>query len=219
MICFLVVLTFFFCTSISAKCLDDLTVSGYTLVPKFDNSIKKYNVFIKGNSVNIKGKSKYDIDGIGNYVIDEDKKDIIISCKNETYKITVFKDGYEEKNIAKLKNILVEGFDISFDPDVFYYEIDSDTIPKIEYIPCSYKTKVSLNEEEDIIKIDVSNYDDINTYIIKINKSIPVYANKSVEKKKLTKVENTIVISLIVIIDLFIIILVYKKFFGVIKRK
>ena len=216
---FLVVFTFFFCVKIDAKCLTDLSITGYTLVPKFNSNTYKYNVFIKGNSINIKGKSKYDINGLGNHIIDEAKKDIIITCKDEEYKISVFKDSYKEESKAKLKNLIIEGFDISFDPDTFYYEIDADTTPNIKYETYSYKDNVSLVEEDNIITIDVSTYDDINTYKIKINKSLPVYASKTSEKKKLTKVENTIVISSIVIFDLLILFLIYKKLFRVVKRK
>ena len=216
---FLVVFTFFFCVKIDAKCLNDLSVTGYTLVPNFNSNTHKYNVFIKGNSINIKGKSKYDINGLGSYMIDENKKDIIITCKNEEYKISVFKDGYKEESKAKLKNLIIEGFDISFDPDTFYYEIDSDTTPNIKYETYSYKDNVSLSEEDNIITIDVSTFDDINTYTIKINKTISVYAPKKAEKKKLTNVENTIVISFIVILDLLVLFLIYKKLFGIVKRK
>ena len=54
---FLVVFTFLFCTKINAKCLSDLSVTGYTLVPNFNNNTQINSG--KKNSPPLKNFSKF----------------------------------------------------------------------------------------------------------------------------------------------------------------
>jgi len=39
--------------------MKEISITGYELVPNFNTNTHKYNVFINGNSILIKGKSNY----------------------------------------------------------------------------------------------------------------------------------------------------------------
>lgn len=171
---FLEVLTFLLCINVNGKCLSDLDVTGYSLVPSFNTNTYKYNVFINGNSISIKGKTntKFEIEGLGNFDVTKNNEIYNIKCNNEIYKINVIKNSNQvESDNAYLEELFIDGVDISFDKDTFYYEID-----RIDNINLHYEVENSLSvveeiEEDNRIILNVTSYDKTktNTYIIKIN--------------------------------------------------
>ena len=174
-IIFLEVLTFLLCLNVNAKCMDDINVIGYNLVPSFSTNTYKYNVYINGNSITIKGTSKdikSKIEGLGTFDSLENINDYYITCDNEKYLIRAIKnaDSISEDN-AYLSSLVIEGYDISFDKEVFNYEIDKDKDVKVNYELENYASTLVYTEEDNFIRIEVTSEDKTksNVYEIKIN--------------------------------------------------
>lgn len=222
-IVFLEVLTFLFCINVDAKCMSDINVIGYTLVPRFDTNTYKYNVYISGNSISIKGTStnkKSIIEGLGTFDSPNNINDYTIKCDDETYLIRVFKkEEVVEKDNAYLKNISVLGYDINFKKDVFEYDIEKDENKEINvtYELENYKSTLVYNEEDNIIKLEVTSEDktNTNTYIIKINalENVSNIENNTIKKKELNNYEKSIVIFVLGIVLLTIMCFLKKLIF------
>ena len=242
-----VVVTFFsFAPNISA--LENIKVGDYELVPYFSDYITKYNVFVSPTeeSVNISALLSEEDDyvtGIGNISIIDGKNEVTLKVvkKNmeiDTYEINIFKNykenlDYENATLSKLE---IEGVDINFNPNTYEYEINIEQQERlnINYVQTSeFSTvKISGNSNfkigENIIKIAVTSKDKntTNIYVIKANKIISVFEEKSSEveeinilgKETLTKKEtNIITISIISICFILIVFAFYLLF--VIKKK
>lgn len=173
---FLVVITFFFCDFVYAGCMKEISITGYELVPKFNTNTHKYNVFINGNSILIKGKSKNDnstISGLGNFDVLSDKSEFIIKCDNEKYVIKTFKEGYvEDGSDAHLSSLEIIGSKIDFDKNKFHYEVIKNNELDIEYDLSDDRATALITENaNNEIIISVTSYDKSNNleYIIKVN--------------------------------------------------
>lgn len=193
-----VLITFLFCSKIHAACIKKINVIGYTLVPNFSTSTKKYNVYISGSSVTFKAEKfneKSIVGGLGTFNLKNDKEDFYIKCETETYKITVFKD-YKETSTdnAYASFININDIKLNFDKNNFNYEVDSlnEEDLKIDYELEDSRASSTLseitNEEEHTkeIVLSITSFDKeiTNVYKIKINNIKPVYKEEVEEEVK-----------------------------------
>lgn len=219
---FLVVFTFFFCDFVNASCMKEISITGYELVPKFNTNTYKYNVFINGNSILIKGKSKNEnsnITGLGNYDVLSDKSEFVIECDDEKYIIKTFKDNLvEDSKDAYLSFLEVSGAYIEFDRNTFVYEIERQENIDIKYsLSDDRASAVVIENDKNEIVITVTSYDKTNVkeYIIKMNelKKVNLSNNDSKKVREMNNYEKSGVILLLSCSVLFIINFIRKKIF------
>lgn len=219
---FLVVITFFFCDFVYAGCMKEISITGYELVPKFNTNTHKYNVFINGNSILIKGKSKNDnstISGLGNFDVLTDKSEFIINCDNEKYVIKTFKNGYvDDGSDAHLSSLEVIGSNLVFDKNKFHYEVVNNGDIDIEYNLSDDRATASITENDNNeIIISVTSYDKSSTleYVIKVNEleNVNALTNNKDKIREMKTPAKVIVILLLSFGVLVIMNFIRKKLF------
>lgn len=188
-----IIISFFsFCIYIYG--LENIKVEGEDIFPTFDPNIKVYNVYTNKEEVNIilnLETNETTNNELNNIKLNKglNKKDIIILKNNEEIKYTVniYKDftKSDNENEATLNNLIIENYEIDFEPNKYNYEIvltepvDHLNIKYTTFNPNAY-VKVTGNSNFQIgdnkIKILVKsqNGKNIQEYSIKVNNSIPV---------------------------------------------
>jgi len=202
--------------------MKEISITGYELVPNFNTNTHKYNVFINGNSILIKGKSKNDnstISGLGNFDVLTDKGEFIITCDDEKYIIKTFKNGYvDDGSDAYLSSLEVAGNKIEFDKNQFYYEVIKNDNIDIEYDLSDDRATAIVNENDNNeIVISVTSYDKSNNldYVIKINEleNVSTKNNKKDKIREMNNLEKSIVILMLSLGVLAIMNFIRKKLF------
>ena len=209
--------------------LEKITINNDNLIPIFEKDLKKYNYFTSSDKVLISVKKSENeiINGDGLFEVkDGENEFIIISNIDGEYIINVYKN-YQKKELefGKLKSLRIDGYDIDFDSDKYEYDIviNNEDMLNINYEllnDSSYvdvKGNGNFNKETNLIVINV---DDINTYKIKVHKTIDVIKNISEEdneikemsyaKKEIVKL-IIITISCIIVFSMFYILFLHKK--------
>lgn len=210
---FLVVLTFFFCLEVEAKCLKSISVTGYQLVPSFSEDVYKYNVFINGNSVNIKADAfnKSDqITGVGNYDVKEDVTSFKVTCNEQEYTLKVFKkNNTPSSDNAYLEYLTIDGAKIDFSKDNFYYEVDDVTNINIKYdLEDARATSILEESENNLYTITVTSFDKSNTnkYTIKINK-LKETISEQTKKTSVKELPDTVLVLVILMLGSLVLVI------------
>ena len=209
--------------------LEKITINNDNLIPIFEKDLKKYNYFTSSDKVLISVKKSENeiINGDGLFEVkDGENEFIIISNIDGEYIINVYKN-YQKKELefGKLKSLRIDGYDIDFDSDKYEYDIviNNEDMLNINYEllnDSSYvdvKGNGNFNKETNLIVINV---DDINTYKIKVHKTINVIKkineeNNEVKEMSFAKKEIVkliiITISCIIVFSMFYILFLHKK--------
>ena len=122
---------------------------------------------------------------------------------SDTYVVKINRLEKTDENIANLESLIIEGYDLNFNPNVYEYDLFMEEIPnelKINYKQASEEAKVKI--------IDNENLEDGSIIFIKVsleNGLIKIY-NLKVNLKQV--VNNNEVNKLLVIIVIFILIIV-----------
>ena len=215
--------------NIKIYALDKITINNDNLIPIFEKDLKKYNYFTSSDKILINVKKSEDeiINGDGLFEVKDGENEFIISSNIDgEYIITVYKN-YQKKELefGKLKSLKIDGYNIDFNSDKYEYDIviNNEDMLNINYEllnDSSYvdvKGNGNFNKETNLIVINV---DDINTYKIKVHKTIDVIKNISEEdneikemsyaKKEIVKL-IIITISCIIVFIMFYILFLHKK--------
>ncbi len=239
----------FFVFSFKLNALENITIKNELLAPLFDKNVFVYNVFVSENTqiITINAVKEEDeiITGIGSKSLKKGLNVIEITSykngKETTYKLNITRgEAIYNKETSHLDNITIEGIDLNFEKDKYYYEIDTEE----DRLNISYElnnplqtVKVSgdiiLNKEENIIKLEVTSEDKKSEtiYIIKANKPKKItyeretknniFDNHKLSDEELEIVKYTIVviiIALIIIIFYFVVLKKNKKHYYI-RRK
>lgn len=215
--------------NIKVLALEKITINNDNLIPIFEKDLKKYNYFTNSDNVliNVQKDENEIIDGDGLFEIKDGENEFIINSNIEgKYIINVYKN-YQKKELefGKLKNLEIDGYNIDFNSDKYEYDIvinDEDML-NINYELLNDSSYVDVigngnfNKETNLIVINV---DDINTYKIKVHKTIDVIKNINEEdneikemsyaKKEIVKL-IIITISCIIVFGMFYILFLHKK--------
>lgn len=230
----LIIITFLLYIN-NCNALENISINNVSLSPVFDKNIKVYNAFVSEDkeiiTINVVSEENEIITGSGSISLKKGLNENYIMCyKNDVlidkYILNIVRGDLEyREDDSFLKNLIIEGYDINFDKNNYYYEISDVKEDRINLYyerenPLSV-VKVSgdviLKKEENIIKIEVTseNKNNKSTYIIKVLKKINNVLKESSEKEYSDfelKVIRIIIISIILTI---IIIMTYFTF----KRK
>ena len=215
--------------NIKIYALDKITINNDNLIPIFEKDLKKYNYFTSSDKVLISVKKSENeiINGDGLFEVkDGENEFIIISNIDGEYIINVYKN-YQKKELefGKLKSLRIDGYDIDFDSDKYEYDIviNNEDMLNINYEllnDSSYvdvKGNGNFNKETNLIVINV---DDINTYKIKVHKTINVIKkineeNNEVKEMNYAKKEIVkliiITISCIIVFGMFYLLFLHKN--------
>ncbi len=233
----------FFSFTLNVKAISNIKVGDYELSPYFSDYITKYNVYVDSEveNINISVTESEDDDyvtGIGNTILSDGKNEVILKVikKNQeiiTYEVDIFKNYQEDKDLddANLTKLVVNGYDINFDPDVHEYNINviDDVRLNIDYETKSSESSVRITgnsnfrEGKNEVRVIVNSKDKSNTnvYTLYVNKIVTTFEEESSEvveinilgRDKLTKKEtNAITVSLISICSIIIMFLFYLLF-------
>ena len=215
--------------NIKIYALDKITINNDNLIPIFEKDLKKYNYFTSSDKILINVKKSEDeiINGDGLFEVKDGENEFIINSNIDgEYVINVYKN-YQKKELefGKLKSLKIDGYNIDFNSDKYEYDIviNNENMLNINYEllnDSSYvdvKGNGNFNKETNLIVINV---DDINTYKIKVHKTIDVIKNINEEdneikemsyaKKEIVKL-IIITISCIIVFIMFYILFLHKK--------
>ena len=241
----------FFSFALKVKAITNIKVDNYSLVPYFSDYIMKYNVFVDDDtsnvnvSVNMSEEDDY-VTGIGNIELIDGINEVILKVvkKNKeilTYQVNVYKNYKEDpdNDNVNLKSLIINGYDISFDPNVYEYNINilDDIRLNIEYETVSDNSNVritgnsNLREGKNEIRLIVSNKDKskMSVYVLNVNKLVTTFNEESTKKEikddtnilgkdKLTKKETNIITLVVISICSILIVFVFYMLF-IINRK
>lgn len=197
--------------------LKELTINGEDI--GFEKDIVEYSYTVKSNVVDLEIKaipeletSSVTITGDKNLKVGENEVIIKVTAEDETvkeYKIIVIKEELERKEVF-LQSLIIEGYNISFNPSTFDYtvvikdevKLNIITIPEEE----SYNVEVLGNENlknGSIIKIIVTNENnESNIYKIKVsvleNSEVPTPDNETKEINYIPIIMSIFLVMLIV---------------------
>lgn len=185
---YILMIILFFALTIKLNALENITIKNETLAPLFDKNIYVYNVFVSENTqiITINASKEEDeiVTGTGSKSLKKGLNVIeITSYKNGsevTYKLNITRgEVVYNKETSHLNSITIEGVDLDFEKDKYYYEIDTDK----DRLDINYELDnplqtvkasgdIILNKEENYIKLEVTSEDKKSetTYIIKANK-------------------------------------------------
>lgn len=215
--------------NIKVLALEKITINNDNLIPIFEKDLKKYNYFTNSDKVliNVQKDENEIIDGDGLFEVKDGENEFIISSNIDgEYIINVYKNYHkEELELGKIKDLKIDGYEIDFNSDIYEYDIvinDEDML-NINYELLNDSSYVDVigngnfNKETNLIVINV---DDINTYKIKVHKTIDVIKNINEEdneikemsyaKKEIVKL-IIITISCIIVFGMFYILFLHKK--------
>ena len=241
----------FFSFALKVKAITNIKVDNYSLVPYFSDYIMKYNVFVKSdtNNVNVSavlGDDDNYVTGIGNIELVDGINEVILKVikKNDdilTYQVNIYRN-YEENNLsdnASLKSLLINGYDINFDSNIYEYDINilDDLRLNIEYETVNDNASVritgnsNLREGKNEVRLIVTSQDKtkVNVYVLNVNKIITTFNEESIKSSKeendnilgkdhLTKKETNIIILVVISICSILIFFMFYIFF-IINRK
>lgn len=235
----------FFSFSLNIFGITNLIVNEGTLVPYFDKTIYKYNIYLseKNEYINInytKEETDDYVEGIGKIPLKKGVNNLKVYVKklngtSQVYTIVAYR-GYEEikdYESATLTDLKIVGHNIEFDENVFEYiinidenenELDINYVPKSEYSHVRLTGNTNLSKTENIITLTVTSKDEkiTNIYTIKVNKLITTFnedkSNVNISTKVFTKKDVIITIILITTIALLFIFILFKILFHKKKR-
>ena len=236
----------FFSFALKVKAITNIKVNDYSLVPYFSDYIMKYNVFVNDDTDNVNvnvtlGEDDDYVTGIGNVELIDGINEVILKVikKNNdilTYQVNIYKNYDEnlDNDSVNLKSLIINGYDINFDPNVYEYNINvlDDIRLNIDYETMSDNSSVritgnsNLKEGKNEVRLIVSNKDKskMSVYIINVNKIVTTFNEESSKIEKndnenilgkdhLTKKEtNIITLSVISICSILIMFLFYILF-------
>lgn len=136
--------------------LETLVVEGYVLSPKFHKDTYKYSLSVDKdvNEITINAKPTYEfakIRGTGTYSLATGKNTYYVVVTAESgnelkYEIEILKN----KGSSKLKNLVIEGYDLKFNSDVYSYNLTvNNSVKKIDI-----KTETLDNDQVEVIGDD-----------------------------------------------------------------
>lgn len=218
--------------------IDNIVINNANLVPSFSKSTKIYNVFVSEDkeiiTINASKEENEIVTGTGSISLKKGLNTIEIASfidDKETSRYIINITRGENKFLeddSSLNNIIIDGYDISFDKSIYNYEIDAkntDERLNISYQKDNPLSKVYINgdvilkNKENIIKLEVESANKKNTtiYTIKVNKDIDKSFYVNEEKKELSDFDLKIIRIIIIFITstligiLFYFILIRKK--------
>lgn len=209
--------------------LNSLVLEGTDLAPEFKPSITEYTAIVGLDVENIKvvaktEDSKATVTVKGNKDLEEGENTITIVVEAEagntkTYTIKVTKTLDEEKMNARLKSLIVQGFNIypSFQNDIYNYNLNiSEEISKLDISAETENEKATfiiegndnLKNGDNLIKIIVTAEDGITTNEYKIN----VFINSNVVKAQLeSKLPALILLAVLGVTAIILTVMLIKK--------
>lgn len=188
----------------------------------FESGIYDYNITVLKNVENLEikatptdSKASVKIEQPDTLEIGENTIKIIVSNdgNTKTYTIKVNKLDEEDKNLANLESLKIDGYKLNFKEDTYEYnlEISDVNFLKIEAIPKYENAEVEITGNLDlvngsIIKIKVI-YDDETYNVYRIN----IIKNETEEENNNLLLYIIIIIIVLVIVLVIIIIIIIKK--------
>jgi hypothetical protein len=229
----------FFSFAINLNALTNIIIDKGSLVPYFNKTIHKYNLFVSEDTeyINIsfiKESTDDYITGGGKITLKrgENILNIVVNKTDgskDEYIINVSR-GYKvikDYSSATLKKLEIKGYNINFDSNVYEYNIDIEenvTELTFDYEATSEYAKVilegnsNLNKSENKIYITVSSHDEkiTNVYTITVNKLITTFNEETNEKKisrSFTREEKILTIIGVSIVAISLIYFIYRIMF------
>lgn len=218
-----IILSIFLLIPFSINAIEKIKINNEDLSPLFDNNIKVYNYFTSKNQIKIEITSSKDeiVSGHGIFNLDKDYEEFIVtSNKYGDFKINVYKNYKNEKEINEILNISIKGYNLNFDKSIHEYNLnilDEEELDiKYELSNDSSIVNISgngnFNRTKNVIKITLDNKEE---YIINVFKSINVSKVEKVntEVKTMSYTKKEIVKFIIITISCILIFLFYKLIF------
>ncbi len=214
--------------------LSNLIVEGYVLTPKFDKNIKTYKLKITSDidTINIHATPTYEFskikgDGTVSLATGKNVYKIIVTAedKSQTEYEVIVKKGISN---VFLDNLKVTDYKLieEFKKDRFIYHIEiPNKINKINILAESKDNSIEiigndhLKDGENNILIKVSNYDDVTTYKILVNKLTKEQEKEREKKQKLLKFLLILFIISIVVMIGFISIFIKRNYKRIRRKK
>ena len=209
--------------------LNSLVLEGTDLAPEFKPSITEYTAIVGLDVENIKVVAKTEdseatVAVKGNKDLEEGENTITIVVEAEagntkTYTIKVTKTLDEEKMNARLKSLIVQGFNIypSFQNNIYNYNLNiSEEILKLDISAETENEKATfiiegndnLKNGDNLIKIIVTAEDGVTTNEYKIN----VFINSNVVKVQLeSKLPALILLAVLGVTAIILTVMLIKK--------
>ncbi len=206
------IILFFIFIPINIKAITNIEIDNNNLIPKFSSEYKIYNYYTDKNSINIsvcpekKCLSTYNI---------KDGKNVI---NIEDYTINIYKNYKEDSNLY-LKDLIIDGYNIDFNKDVYEYKInigeEDNLIIKYELSNDSKSDVIitgngNFNKSDNIINISVGSKE----YIIHAYKTKEVSLIKHNDYKHMSNEKKEIVKIIIITISCILIVLFYRVLFS-----
>lgn len=209
--------------------LNSLVLEGTDLAPEFKPSITEYTAIVGLDVENIKVVAKTEdseatVTVKGNKDLEEGENTITIVVEAEagntkTYTIKLTKTLDEEKMNARLKSLIVQGFNIypSFQNNIYNYNLNiSEEILKLDISAETENEKATfiiegndnLKNGDNLIKIIVTAEDGVTTNEYKIN----VFINSNVVKAQLeSKLPALILLAVLGVTAIILTVMLIKK--------
>lgn len=218
-----IILSIFLLIPFSINAIEKIKINNEDLSPLFDNNIKVYNYFTSKNQIKIEITSSKDeiVSGHGIFNLDKDYEEFIVaSNKYGDFKINVYKNYKNDREINEILNISIKGYNLNFDKSIHEYNLnilDEEELDiKYELSNDSSIVNISgngnFNRTKNVIKITLDNKEE---YIINVFKSINISKVEKVntEVKTMSYTKKEIVKFIIITISCILIFLFYKLIF------
>ncbi len=202
-----IIFTFLLFLSFKVYAIENISINSEALIPYYSSEIHIYNYYSLEDSIKIvitssKGEK---VNGYGVFNLSEGENIFKVSSSIDgDYIIRVYKNYKNETSEAKLKSLIVEGYELNYNEGIYEYYIDltNQINLNIDYELYNYLDNVvisgngNFNKNDNIITIKVSNLNYNNTYTIHCMKTIKVNSviSKNMKEKKINK--NAIIISI-----------------------
>lgn len=202
-----IIFTFLLFLSFKVYAIENISINSEALIPYYSSEIHIYNYYSLEDSIKIvitssKGEK---VNGYGVFNLSEGENIFKVSSSIDgDYIIRVYKNHKNETSEAKLKSLIVEGYELNYNEGIYEYYIDltNQINLNIDYELYNYLDNVvisgngNFNKNDNIITIKVSNLNYNNTYTIHCMKTIKVNSviSKNMKEKKINK--NAIIISI-----------------------
>lgn len=212
----------FFSFGINVYALKNIKVDNEQLVPPFNKDITVYNYYTTNDKVKIivYKELNEEVKGYGYFNIKDGLNELKVSTKDKIYTINVYKNYKNTTSNALLKGLTIDNYNINFKEDIFDYNItlNNESFLKINYELYNDSDQVSItgngnfDKENNIVLIEVSNYEKKNIYKINVHKTISVFKESEYKKEFTYKEKETTKIIIVSVSCVLVFLLFYALF-------
>ena len=122
-----IIFTFLLFLSFKVYAIENISINSEALIPYFSSEIHIYNYYTLEDSIKIvitssKGEK---VNGYGVFNLSEGENIFKVSSSIDgDYIIRVYKNYKNETSEAKLKSLIVEGYELNYNEEIYEYYID-----------------------------------------------------------------------------------------------